>query len=154
MEISTNILNTIKAGLTIFKKLFELGERTGSAGLEASQLATEISLICSTLRQIQSSFLQGDGGRYSIGAVALIQKILDRCQEIYDELDAILKRINAGFGRTEDLILRVRCESEKTEVKILKGTLEACNITLHLIQHNLTIAKKATSRRYASYSYL
>ncbi|KAH7357048.1 hypothetical protein BKA65DRAFT_220489 [Rhexocercosporidium sp. MPI-PUGE-AT-0058] len=152
MNISANILNTIQANLTISKKLFELGENTGAAGIEATQWGVEISLVSSTLDQTRSTITEGKGCRYLIGAAVIVQMILERCQQIYHQLGTTLDRIELQDGRTEDLAAKVRCEFDRSEVKIMKGTLEACKIALHLIQHNLAVSRKAGGRRHSSFS--
>ncbi|KAG4441549.1 hypothetical protein IFR05_002934 [Cadophora sp. M221] len=151
MDISKSIFNTIQAGLAVSQKLFELGEKSGPAGAGATQWAIEISLLNSTLSQIQSAVTKGEAGRYAIGAVAIIQKILERCEQIYGELEIISNRVMIGKGGKEDLAATFRYEFEKAEVKIMKGITEACNITLHLMQHNLSMAKDATRRRHSSF---
>ncbi|CZT06641.1 uncharacterized protein RCO7_04355 [Rhynchosporium graminicola] len=167
-HISTDISSTINAGLTLLNKLLALGGRCDGEGAgdggrsEPGQLAVEISLLSSTLKQISSIILQRDGGgRYAIGVISIVQKILDRCQLIYDELNTMLNRIeietrngmNVGKGKEyTSLVMKVRREFEKVEVKIAKAVMEACSITLHLMVHNLASAsRKIVSRRHSSY---
>ncbi|CZT01881.1 uncharacterized protein RAG0_09287 [Rhynchosporium agropyri] len=167
-HISTEISSTINAGLTLLNKLLALGGRCDGEGAgdggrsEPGQLAVEISLLSSTLKQISSIILQRDGGgRYAIGAISIVQKILDRCQLIYDELNTMLNRIeietrngmNVGKGKEyTSLVMKVRREFEKVEVKIAKAVMEACRITLHLMVHKLASAgRKIVSRRHSSH---
>ncbi|KAL2073536.1 hypothetical protein VTL71DRAFT_10862 [Oculimacula yallundae] len=167
MSFSTDLSSTINTGMALSNRLFDIADHDkvpgGGCGGETTQLAIEISLLSSLLSQLSSNFLHnhgsreriggfgGSGGRYMIGAVGIVQKILDRCQLIYDELNTMVNRIDiearhgmkAGKGK-EDITVgmgeRVRCEVEKNEGKVMRGTLEACTITLHLMMHNLTAA--------------
>ncbi|KAH7407350.1 hypothetical protein BKA64DRAFT_413066 [Cadophora sp. MPI-SDFR-AT-0126] len=147
MNISANISDAIQSALSISKKLFALAETTGLTYTEVNKLATEITILASTSNILRSSLNNSDGCRYSIGAVSIAQKVLDRCQDIFGALDRILIGLQLEGSGKEEIIPRMKNEFENTEVKILRGTLEACNFTLHLILHNLTIAKKPIARR-------
>ncbi|KAH9220753.1 hypothetical protein DL95DRAFT_456019 [Leptodontidium sp. 2 PMI_412] len=151
MDISTNIYSTIQSGLAISKNLFDLGDKAGPTVTEPTQWAVKISLLNSTLGQIRSAITQGKGGRYTIGAAAIVQRILERCEQIHGELEIITNRIQLQDSRKEGLTARVRCEFERVEVKIMKATMEACNITLHLMHHNLAITKQGAGRRHSSF---
>ena len=147
MGVSSDMNSTMQAGLIISKTLFDLGEKAGAAGIEAIQMVAEITLLNSNLSQVRTTIIQGQSRRYAIGATVIIQKILERCQKVYDELEMSSKRMTAGIRLMEDLAMRVRCEFERSEVKILKATLQASSITLHLMQHTLGVSRRETIRR-------
>lgn len=148
MNISNSISDTIQSGLPISKKLFALAERIVPDITEVNRLATETSLLTSTFNSFRSTFENSDGYRYSTGAAAVAQKILDRCRDIFEELDKVFLGSPLEGLRKDDVAVRVEEELKKTGMKISRGLLEACSITVHLILHNLSTAKQPYARRY------
>lgn len=148
MNISKSTSDTIQSGLPIPKKLFALAERIVPDTTEVNKHATEISLLTSTFNSFRSTFENSDGCRYSTGAAAVAQKVLDRCRDIFEELDKVFLGSTLEGLRKEDVALRVKDEFEKKRMKISRGLLEACSITMHLILHNLSTAKQPYARRY------
>ncbi|KAK0100827.1 hypothetical protein ONS95_007275 [Cadophora gregata] len=152
MNISANISDTIHSGLAVSNKLFALAEKIRPATAEVNKVAVEISLLTSTLHSLRSVRIDSEGCRYSIGATTIAQKVLDRCQDLFRELDRVLIGLKHDGVRMEDLVPKVKAEFEKTGMKILWATLEACSITFQLLLHNLSVAKKPTVRRASMYS--
>ncbi|PVH83791.1 hypothetical protein DL98DRAFT_652243 [Cadophora sp. DSE1049] len=152
MNISATISDTIQSGLSVSKKLFALAEKIRPANTEVNKLATDIILLTSTLNSLRTTLSSSDGCRYSIGAVELAQKVLDRCREIFEGLDKVLVSLKLEGVRKEDLVLKTTNEFQRTESKILRVLLEACSITLHLMLHNLTISKKPIAKRSSMYT--
>ena len=107
MNISNSISDTIQSGLPISKKLFALAERIVPDITEVNRLATETSLLTSTFNSFRSTFENSDGYRYSTGAAAVAQKILDRCRDIFEELDKVFLGSPLEGLRKDDVAVRV-----------------------------------------------
>lgn len=78
-----------------------------------------------------------------MGAAAVAQTVLDRCRDISEELDNVFLGSSLEGLRKEDVAFRMKEKFEKTEMKIWRGLLEACSITMRLILHNLSTAQAA-----------
>ena len=147
-----SIIGVAGAGAKLSIMLFEFASTVGSAGQEVKRIGIEISLFCSVLKQLQSTLTKAKAYRYSLSALETTQEILDRCQEVFQEIenvvDALRKR--GGEGSTEpsvDLIARVKWTLKRSKVQVLRTTLESCKVTLHLMLSTLDFAQKIATRR-------
>jgi hypothetical protein len=131
--------------------LFQFGASIGSASTEVKAIGTEISLFCSVLKQLHSTLTKAKSFRYSISAIATTQEILDQCQEIFNDIEAIVERLQkrkAGDVQPSlEFIQRVRWTFQKSKVQLLRTTLESCKITLHIMLTTLDFAQKIATRR-------
>jgi predicted glycosyl hydrolase (DUF1957 family) len=153
-----SIIGVVGAGAKLSILLFEFASTVGSAGQEVRQIGIEISLFCSVLKQLQSTLSNAKACRYSLSALEATQEILDRCQEIFKEIDAIVvslrlrKRSDEHSSEaTQDLIARVKWTFKRSQVQLLRTTLESCKVTLHIMLTTLDIAQKIATRRSVHY---
>lgn len=146
-----SIVGIAGAGAKLSIVLFEFASSVGSAGVEARQIGTEISLFCSVLKQLQSTLTKARSYRYSISAIETTQEILDRCQDVFKEIEEIVEGLRKKRGRaTEasvDLVSRVKWTFKRSHVQMLRTTLESCKITLHIMLTTLEFAQKIATRR-------
>jgi hypothetical protein len=146
-----SIIGVAGAGAKLSIVLFDFASTVGSAGLEIRQIGTEISLFCSVLVQLQSTLTRAKGYRYSISAIDTTQQILDRCQQVFKDIDSIvdgLRKPGAKPGEASvDLVARVKWTLKRSKVQLLRTTLESCKITLHLMLTTLDFAQKLSLRR-------
>ena len=158
-----SILGVIGAGTKVSITLFQFGASIGSASTEVKAIGTEISLFCSVLKQLHSTLTKAKSFRYSISAIATTQEILDQCQEIFIDIEAIVERLQkrkAGDGQPSlEFVQRVRWTFQKSKVQLLRTTLESCKITLHIMLTTLDFAQKIATRSWVhdidkSYNWL
>jgi hypothetical protein len=146
-----SIVGVAGAGAKLSIVLFEFASTLGSAGREVRQIGIEISLFCSVLKQLQSTLTKAKAYRYSLSAIETTEEILKRCQEVFKEIDGIIyglrKRGNAE--PSVDLIARVKWTFKRSQVQVLRKTLESCKVTLHLMLSTLDFAQKIATRRSA-----
>jgi predicted glycosyl hydrolase (DUF1957 family) len=146
-----SIVGIAGAGAKLSIVLFEFASSVGSAGVEARQIGTEISLFCSVLKQLQSTLTKARSYRYSISAIETTQEILDRCQDVFKEIEEIIESLRKRRGKTAeasvDLVARVKWTFKRSHVQMLRTTLESCKITLHIMLTTLEFAQKIATRR-------
>jgi len=87
------VLAGFAAGLQLSMFLYDFASNIGSAGKEIKSVAVEVSLLCRVLKQVQSMLSKAKAFRVSTNAIQLTQDILDRYQEIFGELDSVLKSL-------------------------------------------------------------
>jgi hypothetical protein len=147
-----SIIGVVGAGAKLSIVLFDFASTVGLAGKEVRQIGIEISLFCSVLKQLQSTLAKAKAFRYSLGAIETIQEILDRCQEVFKEIEGIINglRKRGGERSTEaapDLVARVKWTFKRSQVQLLRTTLESCKVTLHIMLSTLEFAQKIATRR-------
>jgi hypothetical protein len=147
-----SIIGVAGAGAKLSIVLFEFASTVGSAGHEVRQIGIEISLFCSVLKQLQSTLTKAKAYRYSISAIETTQEILDRCQDVFEEIDTIVNGLRKRGGdrspeATRDLVARVKWTFKRSQVQLLRTTLESCKVTLHIMLSTLEFAQKIATRR-------
>jgi hypothetical protein len=153
-----SIIGVVGAGAKLSIILFEFASTVGSAGAEVKRIGIEISLFCSVLKQLQSTLTKAKAYRYSLSALQTTQEILDRCQEIFkdieDIVDGLRKRRTGEAAETSmDLISRAKWTFKRSQVQVLRTTLESCKITLHLMLTTLEFAQKIGTRRSVCFHF-
>lgn len=147
-----SIIGIAGAGAKLSIVLFEFASAVGSAGQEIRQIGIEISLFCSVLKQLQSTLAKAKAFRYSLSAIETTQEILDRCQEVFKEIEGIINRLRTKGGERypeakQDWVARVKWTFKRSQIQLLRGTLESCKVTLHIMLSTLAFAQKIATRR-------
>jgi len=147
-----SIIGVAGAGAKLSIMLFEFASSVGSAGAEVKRIGIEISLFCSVLKQLQSTLTKAKAYRYSLSALETTQEVLDRCQDVFEEIEGIVDGLRKrGTGEAVEtsmgLIARVKWTFKRSKVQVLRTTLESCKITLHLMLTTLEFAQKIATRR-------
>ncbi|CZR66657.1 uncharacterized protein PAC_16558 [Phialocephala subalpina] len=150
-----SIIGVAGAGAKLSIVLFEFASTVGSAGQEVKRIGVEISLFCSVLKQLHSTLTKAKAYRYSLRALDTTQEILDQCQEVFKEIESILNGLRKGGvqGSAEssvDLVARVKWTFKRSQVQVLRATLESCKATLHLMLTTLEFAQKIATRRIST----
>ena len=91
----SSIFGIVENGAKLSIMLSEFGSAMGSAGPEVKAIGTEVSLFCAVLKQLHSTLTKAKAFRYSISAIDTTQTILDRCQQIFKDIENILD----GLGK-------------------------------------------------------
>ncbi|KAJ5038053.1 uncharacterized protein L3040_006924 [Drepanopeziza brunnea f. sp. 'multigermtubi'] len=139
----SNTSNLIALGLELSSTLADLAatlETAAAAGLDFRQSGLEISLFCSVLLQVHATVTHAAPCRYSIGALAQMRTIVTRGAEVLLEIDQGIRRVDVA-RRDGDLLARGRLVFGHVRFQILRGALEACTVTLHIMLHNLGLAR-------------
>jgi hypothetical protein len=146
-----SIVGIAAAGAQLSMALFEFGSTVGSARSEVNQIATEISQFCAVLKQLHSTLTKAKARRYSISAIATTQDILERCQEIFREIEDIVQPLQKSAGKSKelpvDVVARVKWTFKRSKVQVLQKTLESSKNTLQLMLLVLDLAQKTASPR-------
>lgn len=149
-----NIVGVAGAGAKLSIVLFEFASTFKSAEQEVRQIGIEISLFCSVLKQLQSTLTKAKACRYSLSAIETTAEILDRCQEIFNEIEAIVTDLSSGNQSVESsaesarkLINKVKWTFKRSKVQLLRTTLESRKVTLHIMLSTLEFAQKIATRR-------
>lgn len=120
------------------------------------QIGIEISLFCSVLKQLQSTLTKAKAYRYSFSAIETTQEILDRCQEVFKEIEGIvhgLRKRRVELSAEVDWIARVKWTFKRSQVQLLRTTLESCIVTLHIMLSTLEFAQKIATRKLVHRRY-
>ncbi|KAE8449897.1 hypothetical protein EG329_007374 [Mollisiaceae sp. DMI_Dod_QoI] len=148
-----SIIGVAGAGAKLSIMLFEFASTVGSAGQEVTQIAIEISLFCSVLKQLRSTLTKARAYRYSLSALETTQEILGQCQEVFKEIERIVDGLQKRGGERSGeptLAARVRWTFKRSQVQLLRTTLESCKVTLHIMLSTLDFAQKFATRRVST----
>jgi len=156
ISLIASIIGVAGAGAKLSIAIFDIASTIGAAGKELQDLSTEISLLCSVFKQLET-VLSHAHFHYSNAAVDTARKILERCKTVFNELDDVVKdllpRKNVGLGGipSVDFASRVKWLGFKnSKVKLIKSTLESYKLTLGIMLSTMQLAEKASMRRCAN----
>ena len=144
-----NFACVIGAGLQLSMVLYDLASTVGFACKEIKSVAREVSLLCRVLKQVQSTLSKVKAFRVSTNAIQLTQDILDRCQEIFDELDLVLKCLQKE-SKAMDVLTRAKWIYEKAGVLAKQQSLTSCTYALHIMISTTDFAPRIATGRSAS----
>lgn len=149
-----SIIGVAGAGAKLSIAIFDMASTIGGAGKELQDLSTEISLLCSVFKQLETLLLHAHF-RYSNAAADTTRKILERCKEVFNELDDVVKdlwpRKNDGMAGipSVDFVTRVKWLGFKSsKVKLIKSTLESYKLTLGIMLSTMQLAERTSIRTY------
>jgi hypothetical protein len=160
--IAASIIGIVGAGAKLSVALFDFAGTVGSAGSEVRTIATEISLFCSVLKQLEKALVvSAKNRRYSVSALETTHEILARCRDIFGEIEDVVLGLRGKHGSEKgdvrevsvDLKAKIKWTMKRSRVQLLRATLESCKTTLHIMVTTLQFAQVVASRRYA-FSFL
>ena len=114
-------------------------------------MATEISDLCSVLKQLQI-LLEHAHFQPSATAIEAAQRIIAQCSKVFTEIDDIVGDLRKAKGDdlfpSVDFVGKVKWTfSKKSKVLMLRTTLEACKSTLNVMLTTLLLAERVSQRR-------
>jgi hypothetical protein len=146
-----SIISVASAGAKTSLCLYQFADAVGSAGKGIRGVATEISLFCSVLKQLDSTLRRARSARYSLSALMAADEILSECQRVFAEIRVIVDHLQqddlASGQPTISLVSKVKWAFKRPRVLVLRSTLESMKITLLLMLTTLDFAQKIASRR-------
>ena len=148
--VIASIIGLISTGAKLSLAIFDFASSIGHAGKELRDVGTEISLFCSVVTQLQAVLTHAHF-RYSTAAINTTKQIIDRCQQILDDFGDIVNSLQStqgpGLVPTVDFVARVRWTFKKSQVQVLRSTLDSCKLTLHVMLTTMEVAQKVSRRR-------
>jgi len=146
-----SIVGVAGAGAQLSLVLFEFASIVGSARVEVERVGMEISQFCAVLTQLRSTLKKARARRFSVSAISTTQDILERCQQVFKEIEDIVVPLQRGTGNPKetstDLMARVKWTFKRSKVQILQKTLESSKNTLQLMLQVLDLAQKTATPR-------
>ncbi len=144
--IAANFAGVIGAGLALSRSLYDFAHILGSASEDIKSLATDVSLFCAVLKQVQSTLAHSKAYRLSLSALSTAQDVIDRCKIIFDDLSKAVTKLQGGKSKP-DFMVRVKWYFKEKRVLLVHEQLKTCGATLHLMLTTLVLAQKIANRR-------
>jgi len=136
-------------GVKLSLSLYEFGVSLGFASRELKNLGSDIAHFCSVLKQVQSALRKAKSFKVLPNTIQTTQTILDKSQELFDEISAILSKLRRADRSQVDLLKRVKWTFKKPKVLLLQERLRSCDAMLHLMLTTLSFAHiLAATKRY------
>ena len=147
LGVLANLVGVVGAGLKLSVALYDFASTLGSAGREIEDMGYDITLLCAVLKRVQSTLDSPKATRLSVTAIQTTQDIVSRCQKILDDIKDILKKLRKEGQSNIDVLARVKWTLKRPKILMLRGSLQSCTTTLHLMLSTIDWARNATTRQ-------
>jgi hypothetical protein len=149
LAVLSNLSAVACCGVKLSISLYEFAVSLGFASREIKNLGSDIAHFCSILKQVQSILRRGKPFKVLPNAIQTTQNILDRSQELFDDISAILSKLRKDDRSQVDLHKRVKWTFKKPKVLLLQEGLRSCGAMLHLMLTTMSFAQiLAATTRY------
>jgi hypothetical protein len=146
LGLLANLVAVVGAGLKLSVGLYDFASTLGSAGREVEDMGYDIALLCTVLRRVQSTLDSPKSTRLSVTAIQTTQEIVRRCQKILDDIKSVLTKLRKDDQNQLDILARVKWTWKRPKILMLRGSLQSCTTTLHLMLSAIDWARNATRR--------
>lgn len=152
--IVASVIGIVGAGTKLSIVIFDFAASIGTAGRELQNVATEISGLCSVLKQLQT-VLEHAHFQPSAEAIESAQKIIEQCLKVFTEIEDVVAALRRAKGDdlfpSVDFVGKVKWTfSKKSQVLMLRSTLEACKSTLSVMLVTMLLAERVSQRRMST----
>lgn len=148
------IIALVGAGTKVSIALFDLASAVGAAGKELQYIATEVSLFCSVLKELQSTLEDADSYSLTPAAISLARRIADECQAVISEIEGTVNSLRKAQGPSDfpsvDWIDKVKWTFKRSKIQVQRQTLESCKSTLHLFLATTKWGRRQSERKYVA----
>ena len=151
-----SIIQIVGAGTRLSIAIFDIAATIGNAEKDLQNLGTEVSLLCSVLKQVQG-LLEHAHFHPSPVAVESAAKIIIQCRKVFQEMANILAPLNATgativFPAADiNFVSKVKWAfSRKSRIAMLRSTLESFKLTLSVMLNTMQLAERVSRRRQSS----
>ena len=146
LALVANLVAVVGAGLQLSGGLYDFASTLGSAGREIEDMGYDTTLLCAVLKRVQSTLDNPRSARLSVTAIQTTQDIVKRCQKILDDINGILSKLRKDGQSQPDILARVKWTWKRPKVLMLRGSLQSCTTTLHLMLSAIDWARNAARR--------
>ena len=130
-----SILQIAQAGVKLSISLYTLAEAIGSANKDVGQVAKDIALFSSVLKDLGKTLDRGRKSKsYREEAYETSQAIVKECESIFGEISDVFKEANvdAKGPATLSRMKKAKWVFRKSRVQVLRGNLESLKSTVAL----------------------
>lgn len=146
LGILANVVGVVGAGLQLSVVLYDFASTLGSAGREIEDMGYDITLLCTVLKRVQSTLDSPKSTRLSVTAIQTTQEIVNRCQKILGDIKDILGKLQKDGQSGIDALARIKWTLKRPKILMLRGSLQSCTTTLHLMLSTIDWAHNAMRR--------
>lgn len=147
----SSIITVVATGAKVSIGLYQFADSIGSAGDDVRNVATEISLFCAVLKQLDSTLKRAKTARYSLTALDAAVQIIDECRRVFGRVEKVMDKLKRESASSPlpavNFAARVKWIFKRSEVLLYRRTLESMKATLHLMLTTLAIAEKLAAHR-------
>ncbi|KAI9163861.1 hypothetical protein HJFPF1_05489 [Paramyrothecium foliicola] len=147
--LAASIIGVASAGAKLSVALYQLAEIVGSAAQEVRSIASDISIFCSVLHQLDETLQEAKATRYSLTAICTVETIIGECRHIFSQINEVVDKLKReSVDAPQELTLawtaKVKWVFQRSKVSLYQSKLESMKTTLLLILTALTMAKRAS----------
>lgn len=146
LGVLASLVGVVGAGLQLSVALYDFASTLGSAGREIEDMGYDVTLLCAVLKRVQSTLDNPKSTRLSVTAIQTTRDIVGRCRKILDDIKSILSKLRKDGQSDLDIFARVKWTLKRPKVLMLRGSLQSCTTTLHLMLSAIDWARNAIRR--------
>ncbi len=135
----------VRIGAKLSCTLFSLSDGYGSAATELGDIAVDISMFSSTLRQLASTLETEENPEYHL--LANVNKVVERCQDLFDHIGLLLSDLRSDGTKVMDkleLVRKIRWHFRRPRVLLIRGTIDSFKTTLSLMLATQDLVRKSS----------
>ena len=141
-----SITGCVGFGAKLALSLYTMADTVKSSRREIHMVGQEVTLFCAVLRHIRAALDYTKPARFSTNALLTINEIVERCKEIFAEIEAVLSKLasdKAGTGEPSvSFVSKVKWTFQRSRVQVLRQRIEAFKPTLQLMLSTLDFSQK------------
>ena len=151
-----SIVGLAGAGIKVSFALFDLADRIGSAGDEVKSFATELSLFCSVLQEVDNVLQDTANTRLTPAALSLVEEVTRRCRDVITYIEGIVGSLTKDQNPFDLPSIewkgRVKWIFKRSKIQVQRQTLESCKSTLQLLLTTLRWSRRYSTPKVAPYA--
>ncbi|KAI9715178.1 MAG: hypothetical protein M1812_006157 [Candelaria pacifica] len=136
----------VRIGAKLSCTLFTLSDGYGSAATELGDIAVDISMFSSTLKQLASTLETEENPGHHL--LANVNQVVERCQDLFDHIGLLLSDLrNDGTKAMDKLefVRKMKWHFRRPKVLLIRGTIDSFKTTLSLMLATQDLIRKSSS---------
>ncbi|KAI9700822.1 MAG: hypothetical protein M1836_002191 [Candelina mexicana] len=132
--VVASVAALVKVGAALSYTLFSLSDGYGSAATELGDIAVDISMFSSTLKQLASTLETGENPDHHL--LVNVNQVVERCQDLFDHIGLLLSDLRNDGTKVMDkleFVRKMRWHFRRPKVLLIRGTIDSFKTTLSLM---------------------
>ncbi|KAK5233538.1 hypothetical protein LTR47_005160 [Exophiala xenobiotica] len=153
------VVGLASAGVKLSLTLYTFSETVSSAGTDIKNIARDVSLTSSVLKELGTNLEQDDQTKlYSSSALQTAKEVVRECESVFIDLEKVMQkameRTSKKASKPGKLTLsafdKLTCPFLQPKMEVLRSNLERLKSTLVLMLNVLTYAKDLRAEKNSS----
>ncbi|KAK5191872.1 hypothetical protein LTR72_008494 [Exophiala xenobiotica] len=153
------VVGLASAGVKLSLTLYTFSETVSSAGTDIKNIARDVSLTSSVLKELGTNLEQDDQTKlYSSSALQTAKEVVRECESVFIDLEKVMQKATERTSKkaskpgklTLSAFDKLTCPFLQPKMEVLRSNLERLKSTLVLMLNVLTYAKDLRAEKNSS----